>query len=431
MSLNNHQKGLYEIVITHYLFAAVCFVILSIMFFFSVEAISGHYFQPKLLALTHTAALGWGMMIIFGALIQLLPVILEKELFSVRLCWFSLSLLVPGIVLLVYCFWIFEIGIHMQIAGVLILTAVILFVVNVVLTMVKGKQKQSVFQEFILTSCFWLVLTVLVGILLIFNFRYSFLPVEHLQFLRLHAHMGIAGWFLMLIIGVSSKLIPMFLVSSYQKTNLLSISYYLINGSLLTFLIDGYVNGINFNTYIILLVGTAGIGVYITYIYKCFISRIRMAIDLPMVQSLISFLPLSLGILVLPFVLYYHTKGDVYAIHLSVLYGVLIFMGWISALILGQTFKTLPYIVWVKHYEGLTGKVKTPLPADLINNTLLYIQLIAFIIFLCSFVTGFMLSIRLLTFIGAVSLIISSAVYCIQVFFLLLHQTKTEDYERI
>src|SRR5688572_5973204 len=86
-------------VIPFYGTAAIAFLALCIMLFFSAEAFKGHYFHPKLLALVHTAALGWGTMIIFGATYQLLPVIFEKELYSTKLAVSSYFLLLPGTVL--------------------------------------------------------------------------------------------------------------------------------------------------------------------------------------------------------------------------------------------------------------------------------------------------------------------------------------------
>lgn len=430
MSANKYDSGLYKVVAIHYFLAAIFFLALAILFAFSLEDISGHYFQPKLLAITHAAALGWGTMIIFGALNQLLPVILERDLFSLKLCWISLLFFVPGVILLVYSFWVFDPGISMQLSGLLIFIAILVFSLNVFLT-IKGKKEESVFQEFIMTSCLWLILTALLGVLMVFNFRFTFLPKEHLQFLRLHAHMGVVGWFLMLIIGVSGKLVPMFLLSKYQKPRLLSMSYYLINGALLLFLVDGYLFGLNTKTYVIFTIALTGIGIYLSYIFKCFRSRLRKSVDLPMVQTLFSFLLLAACIFVLPFIIYYHLKNDSHAVNLSVFYGILIFMGWITALILGQTFKTLPFIVWVKHYEHLTGKVKTPLPADLINNTLLRIQSAGFVVFLLAFFAGALCASTILKFIGAGGLITTAVVYCIQVLSLLLHKTKTEDYDHV
>lgn len=416
--------------IVHYLTAGICFLLLAVLFALSLDSFSGHYFQPAVLAVTHTAALGWGTMMIFAALYQLLPVIMETNLFSIRLCWISFGLFTPGSALLIYSFWVFDPGAYMQIGGLLILTALVLFSINVFLT-VKESARQSVFQDFILTSCVWLILTALIGVLLVFNFHYALLPADHLHFLRLHAHMGIAGWFLMLIIGISAKLVPMFLLSAYKKTHLLSLCYYLINLSLLCFLVDAYYNGLHAISYLILVPGVAGVCCYLAYICNCFTSRIRREIDLSMVTTLLSFVLLALAILLLPFIIYYHLKGNAWAVNLSVSYGILLFMGWLSALILGQTFKTLPFIVWVKHYEQLTGKVKTPLPADLINVLLLKIQFVAFLIFLPAFFCGLFFSIRLLEYIGAASLMVTAFTYCIHLFCLFFHQTKTEVYDRI
>jgi len=419
-----------KVVSAHYLIAGLFFVALAIMFLFSIEAWAGHYFQPKILALTHTAALGWGTMIIFGALYQLLPVILETKLYSLKLAWSSLAFFVPGIVLLVYSFWVFDPGLYMQMASLLVLTAVVLFNLNVFLT-VKYKKQESIFQEFIITACLWLTLTVLLGTLMVFNFQYLFLQKDHLQFLRLHAHMGIAGWFLMLIIGVSAKLVPMFLVSKYEKKQLLSLSYYFINAALLLFMVDGYLNGINYKTYFMVVLGGIGICFYLIYIFRCFKSRIRRDVDLPMLKSLFSFVLLAVALLVLPFILYYHIKNDSFSVNLSTLYGSLVFIGWISLLILGQTFKTLPFIIWIKHYEKLTGKVKTPLPADLINTSLLWVQTIAFLLFLLSFLAGFFLNSFTLKAISAYSLLVTAFSYFSHLILLFLHKTKTEDYDHI
>jgi len=430
MSVSKYNSGLYKVVVSHYFLAAVFFFALTVMFAFSLEDISGHYFQPKLLAITHAAALGWGTMIVLGALYQLLPVILERKLFSLQLCWISLAFLVPGVILLVYSFWVFDPGIYMQLSAVFIFIAILSVSINVFAT-IHNKKEAPVFQEFIMTSCLWLSLTALLGVLMVFNFRYAFLPKDHLQFLRLHAHMGVAGWFLMLIIGVSARLIPMFLVSKYQKTQLLSVSYYLINAALILFLIDGYIYGLNARTYLLFMIALVGICFYFVYVLKCFTSRLRKEVDLPMIQTLGSFLLLACCIFILPFILHFHLRNNPLSVNLSIFYGVLIFMGWITALILGQTFKTLPFIVWVKHYEGLAGKVKTPLPADLINTTLLRIQFAGFIIFLVGFFIGALCSFPFLKLIGAVSLVITAAVYCSHVISLLFHKTKTERYDHI
>lgn len=425
--MKTKSTSTYPIVVSHYLTAALCFLALSVLFFFSVDAFSGHYFQPKILALTHLAALGWVSMIIFGALYQLLPVILQTDLYSNKLAWLCFALLTPGLILLIYCFWVFETGSLMQIGAILSLTGICFFGSNVFLTL-KQKQQDSIHQEFIATACIWLVLTALLGTLLVFNFRFVFLPKDHLAFLKLHAHLGLLGWFLMLIIGVSTKLIPMFLLSKHQSTRLLSYSYYLLNLALLLFIIDGYYNGLNMKTFFIIAMAIAGLLFYFYFIYQCFKSRIRRQVDLPMVKTLLAVLMLLLAISILPFIVYHHIQQNPLAVSLTVFYGFLVFMGATSLLILGQTFKTLPFMVWVRYYEHLAGKVKTPLPADLVNQKIFLLQFIAFLAFLILFATGLICGLTGLRYAGALCLIVTALAYLGNVLHLLLHQVKITDH---
>ncbi|MGV3706607.1 MAG: hypothetical protein ACO1NU_14635 [Arcticibacter sp.] len=414
--------GMYRLIIIHYLISGLCFALLAVLLLLLSGDFPQHYFAPGTLAITHLAALGWGTLIIFGACYQLLPVLLECELFSIRLPWIILALFLPGLFCLVFSLWTFDPGLHMQVGGLLLSTSVILFCILVYKTASRS-HIHSAYKDFILTSCIWLLATVILGTLLVFNFQYGFLPKDHLHFLRLHAHMGIAGWFLMLIIGVSAKLIPMFLVSRDQPAHLLSWSYYLINLSLILFIVDAYLNGLSAHTQLILLPMLAGLGCYFVYVRRCFRSRLKKKLDIPILKTALSIFFLSLALLLLPAIIHYAGVSNAWSVKLSSLYGMLIFMGWITALIMGQTFKTLPFIVWVKKYEHLSGKAKIPMPADLYQPRLLQLQYIAYLAFCLTFFTGFLLSYSTLMIIGAVCIIVAACAYLGNVIILITHKT--------
>src|SRR6185312_11428960 len=91
--------------------AAVFFLVLTGMLLVSPTALVGHYFQPHLLAMVHTAALGWGTMVIFGASYQLLPVICERELYSSWTAMLSYFFLTSGAIFLILSFWLFRTGV--------------------------------------------------------------------------------------------------------------------------------------------------------------------------------------------------------------------------------------------------------------------------------------------------------------------------------
>ena len=72
----------YKVVLPFYVYASLSFLAATLLLFFSSSAFVQHYFHPKTLAITHVMALGWGTMMIMGASHQLVPVLIERKLYS-------------------------------------------------------------------------------------------------------------------------------------------------------------------------------------------------------------------------------------------------------------------------------------------------------------------------------------------------------------
>ncbi len=357
-----------NIVLPFYATGAIVFFVLCFLLLLSADSLTTHYFNPHLLTIVHAAALGWATMIIFGASYQLLPVVCERDLFSPKIAGLSWYTLLFGTVLLTSSFWNFRTGWIMIGGGTLVLLSAASFFVNVWFTNETPLQK-SIVQQFTITSAAWLLFTVTMGLLLAINLQYPFFSKSHLEILKLHAHAGLAGWFLQLIAGISSKLIPMFLLGKSKKEQWLKYAYWLQNISLVLFLCDGYFFSIsNIRIMVYAVIFAAGVLMWMFYLYDAFKNRIRKKLDIQMKQSFLSFLFLALAILMIPVIIY--AQGNQWAI----LYGTFLFMGWITGIILGKTFKTLPFIVWNEHYKNLSGKVKIPLPKDLYSETLVLWQ---------------------------------------------------------
>ncbi|TPE44072.1 hypothetical protein [Pontibacter mangrovi] len=410
------------VVLPHYAFAALAFVALSVLLLFSTDAFSGHYFHPKLLTLTHVAALGWATMLIFGALYQLLPVVLECKLYSEKLATAAFGFLGIGTILLGWSFWHFELGWVLHVAACSLVISFTLFNINVVQTARKAP-KWTIESDFIVTSAIWLLVTGLVGLLMAVNFTMPFLPVEHTHYLKLHAHIGMAGWFLLLIIGVGSKLIPMFLLAHHEDTKKLNWSYNLINAGLILFILDHLL----FHTsllpvYAVLVI--AGVALFLLYLRDAAKTRQRQDLDLDLGMKQ-TFVSLALLLLPLVLVLVVSSKLELPQLLLSsvyLVYGISVFFGFISALILGQTFKTLPFIVWMHAYEGYVGRFKTPLPKDLYSHTILRWQNISYLLGFILLVAGVLLRSEQLILGGAIGFTITSLLYTANVFHLLLHK---------
>ncbi|HET9824213.1 MAG TPA: cytochrome C oxidase subunit I, partial [Chitinophagaceae bacterium] len=224
----------HRVVLPFYHYASLAFLTATVVLVINTNDITKHYFHPYTLAVTHIMSLGWGTMIILGVAHQLVPVMIEGRLYSNKLAYASFILAALGIPLLVYGFYTFNMGLLTKCGGELIVAAIIAFLLNMAISMAKSKH-ENVHAFFVFTASLWLLATATVGLLLVYNFSHRFLPVDSTAYLSLHAHMGIVGWFLLLVIGVGSRLIPMFLISKYSNSRLLWWVYALINGGLLSF----------------------------------------------------------------------------------------------------------------------------------------------------------------------------------------------------
>ena len=404
-------------VIPFYGTAAVFFLLLCLLLFLSATELTGHYFNPPILAIVHTAALGWGTMVIFGAAYQLLPVICERELFSNRLAFLSYILLTTGSCGMIWCFWKFDMGWLMIISGALVTCSSYLYAFNLYQTANDSNKSQEQ-QHFLLLSAFWLCFTTTVGLLLAINLRYTFIPRNHLDILKLHAHAGIAGWFLQLICGVGAKLIPMFLLGKSKKMRLLYAALILQNVGLILFLADGYFNPISLRMLMYATLIASGTACWLLYIIDTYKHRARKKVDMLMKHAGISSICLSLAFICIPVVLLYtQTKW-------TSLYGTLIFLGWITGIILGKTFKTLPFIIWNKRYKNLNGKIKIPMPKDLYHGGLIPYQYYLYLSTLLLTCAGIVLEQATLLQITGILWIIVSLVYGYNVFHVIFHKSR-------
>lgn len=398
----------HKIVIPFYIYAAISFLAATLLLVFSTPAFSQHYFHPHTLAITHIMALGWGTMIILGASHQLVPVLIERKLFSDTLAFLSFLLAATGIPLLVYAFYVFDIGWPARWGGILVNAAILLYLVNLALSMSKAKQ-ENVQSVFVFTAACWLLVTTILGLLLVYNFSYLFLPKDSLHYLPLHAHLGIVGWFLLLIIGVGSRLIPMFMISKYENTKLLWWIYVCINAGLVSFVIVF----IYYRSSILLLpllMVLAGLILFAIYIVRSYQQRIRRKIDKPMKISLLSVLMIALPLTVLLAILFYSWASGTNA-RLVLGYGFTIFFGWLTAIILGMTFKTLPFIAWNKVYQHRSVQGKTPDPKDLFNAKIFAVMAVIYLTGFLLFLGGMLFSNELALKSAAILLLGAAVLY--------------------
>lgn len=411
----------HKVVLPFYLYASFAFLTATIFLVINTNDITKHYFHPYTLAITHTMSLGWGTMIILGAAHQLVPVMIEGRLYSNKLAYASFVLAALGIPLLVFGFYTFNMGLLTKCGGELIVAAIIAFLVNMGISMAKSKH-ENVHAFFVFTASLWLLVTATVGLLLVYNFSHRFLPVDSIEYLSLHAHMGIVGWFLLLVTGVGSRLIPMFLISKYSNSRLLWWVYALINGGLLSFVFIFLYAGAKWLFILPLLAVASAIILFGHYCLQAYKQRIRKKVDEQVKVSLLAVLMMLLPLIFLVIIIIFMMMRPAENIQLVIAYGFIIFFGWITAIILGMTFKTLPFIIWNKAYHQLAGKIKTPNPKDLFNHGVFKWMGISFISGFTLFIVGILFQWTVVLQLAAILLLLTAFLYNWNVVKLFLHK---------
>lgn len=408
-------------------FSAISWLVAVIFIAFHPKAVlSSIFFSATLLTVTHILVLGFITSVMFGALFQMLPVIFIKKIFSEKLAKITFYGLLIGTLGLVFSFYFNIQGLGLTFFGAILNITMVLFVINVWKTI--GKSVENITAKlYIKTSAIFLLITALIGLLLAFNFWFPYLPFSHIELLKIHAHIGLFGWFLFLIIGVSSVLIPMFLL--VHKVNVLVINWgyvFLIIGLLLGTLAKFF--DLSFLMYTAYGCVAIGIGLYLYFIYFIYKDRPRKNLDFELKKTMTSF---SALILVMVCGVLYILGIRIGEVNWSRFYIIAMIMGFISTIIMGKFYKTLPFIVWLKVYKPHVGKQKTLLPKQLYSHKILkyqyYTHTIGFVVFFLSLI----LRSEIVFFIGVALLLVGAILFTINVLKVIAHQERIEIRKKV
>jgi hypothetical protein len=382
------ENKLHRVVLPFFVYAAFAFLVAIVLITLNTTSFFGFHFEPKLLAITHVFALGWATMMIVGACYQLIPFLNRVPLYSYSLAYCSFVLLAIGIPMIVFSFVFFDFNMISLIGGAMINCAFLCFIYTIWKTV--NKQREiNIHSVYIIVSSIWLVLTAFVGLLILLNFNYSFLSKESIYYLSFHAHIGFVGWFLLLIIGVSSRLFPMFLMSEYNNEPLLKLILWVVNIALISYLaIFLFFNELNLHVIPIVCI-SAAVFAYLYYCFNVFTTRFKKKKGHMLNLSTVSvlFLLISLGNISLLF----FVKPDSYSSQFILTYGSFIFLGWITSLIFGMTFKIVPYVIWTMFKSEQKQHIPI-LPVDLFSKNLVHIMNAIYLFGIGLFILGIMLS---------------------------------------
>ena len=330
------------------------------------DLLATYHYNQYIIAVTHLFVLGFIGSIVMGAMYQLVPVALETRLHSERLARWHFVAHVVGVFGMVVMFWTWNMK-QVGHFGSVFALGVGLFVVNLVKTL-RTIPRWNVIAFAIAAALGWLSLTVLVGLYLATAKCWDFSPFNAIAAMHAHAHLGGLGVFVMLIVGISYKLIPMFVLSDLRSVRRAAWSLGLLNAGLLglffTILLQSRLKPV------FAAVAVAGLALYGLEIRAIVRTRIRRALDWG-VRYFLTAITLLAPVSVLGLVLAWPgLPATALTTQLENVYGFLGLFGVVTFAILGMLYKIVPFLVWFRRYSGEIGRAKVPSMAEMYSERL-------------------------------------------------------------
>jgi hypothetical protein len=209
------------------------------------------------------------------------------------------------------------------------------------------------------------VSTVVGGLCAVAKFMSHF---DAISAMHAHAHLGVVGFFLLLIVGVSYKLIPMFALSEVQSRRRAAWSVVLLNLGLAGVFVSILLRSALKPAFALVIIG--GLALYGVEMRAILRARKRRTLDwgLKSFLTAIALLaPLSLLALVLSWPGLPLTP---FTGQLENVYGFVMLLGVVAFAIVGMLYKIVPFLVWYHSYSKQIGRAKVPALAEMYSARL-------------------------------------------------------------
>lgn len=341
------------------LFGVVAFVASeAILLFSGTSLVQGAFRSPSVWAAIHLAVLGWALMVAMGAMYQLVPVVFLTPIWNETLGFVQFFITTLGVLALSISF-LLEMK-FVFFAGLLLTLGFVLFFLQMVMTLKKQPIK-NMMTLFVSTALFCLLATVVLGMALSFHFFSGSEIADHLLMLKTHLLFGLTGWFTLLIIGFSYKMVPMFSLAHGFSMTLARYVYTIYVGGLaitfFSFLTNHstlFAGGMG-----LLFLGFSLFSYHITTILR---KRVKKKLDRPFLFALFAIaIALCLHAIAFLFAVVGNTAS----------FGVMIYgylFGWIILSIIGYLYKIVPFLWWTHRYSKKIGKENVPTLKQMINE---------------------------------------------------------------
>lgn len=325
---------------------------------------------PESRVLVHAVVIGWLSLLMSGALLQFVPVLVARPRQAERLVLPALLCILSGLILLLAGFLrlagTIEIDLPLLPAAAVLLPAGLLMVTVIVARTLWSVRpsRLSLPARFVAVGLACLVTAMVLGALFAlalvgvvpFDIRAAGLPV--------HAVMGFGGWLTFSAIGVSYRLLPMFMLAPEKQRITGRVAWWCGTAALLLVpagAVESLVGGPGIGGFVASVLAAATLTLYGSDLVFFYRNRKRRHVELNVSAAGGAFLALfgaTLLFLVLAAtsLLQRHVGAFVY----------LTAFGWLTGLGLSQLYKIVPFLTWLECYGGLMGRQPTPRVQDLV-----------------------------------------------------------------
>ena len=330
----------------------VLFYLISSVILLGLDLENISVLDPRSVGFAHLFLLGFVMSVIFGAVYQLISVVIEVPLFSDALAYAHLFLYAFGLIIFLLPLLHIEMFNFLGYGAVVLYISFLLYIANILLSITKVEKKEIKYY-----TIFFVHIALLIGV------SYGLLASLGLIHAKLdldtnylvHSHIPLVLYvFVGGLIGIiATVLLPMFMLSHNFNKDISKI--------LLRVLIIGAISAI-FGWLIVVKI-TLFVAIYLLLfqLYDIFQKRLRKQIDIYAKDMMVSMVSLGILGLLLPFLSYDKVE---------LLFIVILFFGFLNSFIVGHIYKIVPFLVWNEKFAPLVGKKKVPMLSQMVDDRL-------------------------------------------------------------
>jgi len=329
---------------------------------------------PETLVLVHVVAIGWLSLLLCGALFQFVPVLVAQPLQGSGLVLPALACLLGGLACLLTGFLGLSGVVDTALpffpaAGILLAAGFGSMAWAVARTLWSARESDLPLPvRFVAAGLACLVAVALLGVTFTFVLS-GVLPVAAagllVDGLPAHAAAGVAGWLTFTAVGVSYRLLPMFMLAPEGARRTTHLAWWSGSAALVLAILAAPLERAFLGSWLAAalagLLGCAALlcyGADLVFFYR---HRKRKAIELNSRSAVAAFACLYLVAILTLALLAFGDAGR----HI----GALVFLaafGWLSGLGLSQLYKIVPFLTWLECYGPVMGRRPTPRVQDLV-----------------------------------------------------------------